>query len=93
MSVVLTSEEEKLQNEQLIGSKAKHAYEEFIYNFCKEKRDLLFQNFQALPLTAEREMMEVKRMLAAVDTLEDEIITIINTGKLATKQLEKEVKH
>ena len=93
MSAVLTEQEERLQNEQLIGNKAQHAYDQFIKEFCETKRQILFDNFRTLPLTAEVEMMEVKRMLAAVDTLEDDILTVITTGKLATKTLNKEVKH
>jgi hypothetical protein len=38
--------------------------------------------------------MEVKRMLFAVDTLEADIMTVIETGKMASISLnEKEVKH
>ena len=90
----VTSEmDEKLQNEQLLGNNAQHAYNNFIKSFCDSKREALFDSFRQLPLTAELEMMEVKRMLAAVDTLESEVLTIIETGKLASMTLEKEVKH
>ena len=91
--IVLTAEEEQLQNEQMLGNSAQHAYDTFIKDFCQRKRELLFESFRALPLSAELEIAEVKRMLAAVDTLDDEIKTVIETGKLATTALGKEVKH
>tara|TARA_R110000803_G_scaffold98227_1_gene166376 strand:- start:107 stop:388 length:282 start_codon:yes stop_codon:yes gene_type:complete len=93
MSAVLTAKEEQLQNEQMLGNSAQHAYDDFIREFCEAKREALFDSFRQLPLTAELEMMEVKRMLAAVDTLEGDILTVINTGKMASITLDKEVKH
>lgn len=93
MSAVLTAKEEQLQNEQMLGNSAQHAYDDFIRAFCEAKREALFDSFRQLPLTAELEMMEVKRMLAAVDTLEGDILTVINTGKMASITLDKEVKH
>jgi hypothetical protein len=93
VSTVLTAQEEQLQNEQLLGGKAQHAYDDFIRAFCNEKRQLLFDSFRQLPLTAELELMEIKRMLTAIDTLEGDILTVINTGKMASMTLNKEVKH
>ncbi len=87
---------DKLKNEQLRGSRAEHAYEEFIRPFIEEKQQILFAAFNDLPMTAEKELMEVKRMLYAVNSLDDEIVSIINTGKMASKLLtesENEVTH
>lgn len=94
MSSVPTAEQDQLSMEQLRGGKAQHAYDEFIKAFCEEKRQILFQNFADLPMTAEADLMEVKRMLFAVDTLEADILNVIETGRLASISLnEKEVKH
>lgn len=93
MSAVLTPEEEQLTNEQVRGNAAEQSYERFIKVFVEQKRMLLFESFCALPLTAEAELMEVKRMLAAIDTLDTEIKSIILTGKMASETLNKEVKH
>jgi len=93
MSAVLTELEERLQEEQRLGNAAQHAYDNFIKGFVQEKQQLLFEAFEALPLTAELEMMEVKRMLTAVGTLNDEIKTIIATGKMASEMIKQEVKH
>jgi len=84
MTTVTTEQEEKLQNEQIRGNAAQHAYDQFIKGFVESKREALFDAFRALPLTAEANLMEVKRMLYAVDTLEQDIITVIETGKMAS---------
>ena len=88
------AEKEQLENEQIAGNAASHAYNQFIKGFVEEKRQTLFQAFRNLPLTAEDNLMEVKRMLFAVDTLEQDILTVIDTGKLASTALnEQGAKH
>lgn len=74
--------------EEQIGAESQKVYDSYIRGFCDEKRKTLFNAFRDLPLTAENELMEVKRMLYAIDTLEADIITKIETGKMATKSLE-----
>ncbi len=85
---------DKLSIEQLLGGKAKKAYDDFINEFCENKRLALFDSFRNLSLTDTENLMEVKRMLFAVDALESDILTVIETGKLASITLnEQEVKH
>ena len=85
---------DKLENEQILGNNAKRAYEGYIKEFCEAKRMSLFMTFSELPLSADKELMETKRMLFAIDTLELEITTQIDTGKMATMALNnEEVKH
>ena len=90
------TEDQKVQlsNEQLLGGKAKTSYDDFIQDFCEQKRLAVFQAFRDLPLTDTENLMEIKRMLFAVDALESDILTVIETGKMASMVLiEKEVKH
>ena len=77
-------QQEQLDNEVYLADKAKQAYGSFIEDFVEQKRFSLFAAFRELPLTAEKELMEVKRMLFAVDQLESEILTVMNTGKMAS---------
>jgi hypothetical protein len=93
--VILTEEQlEQLTNEQLLGGKAQRAYDEFIGPFIQEKKLVLFTSFCNLPLTDTDRLMEVKRMMFAIETLESEINNVIETGKLASITLnEEEVKH
>ena len=90
------TEDQKVQlsNEQLLGGKAKNSYDDFIQDFCEQKRLAVFQAFRDLPLTDTENLMEIKRMLFAVDALESDILTVIETGKMASITLnEQEVKH
>ena len=94
MSSVTTEEEAKLQNEQLLGNRAQIAYDQFIHQFIEDKRMSLFMAFSNLALTDTENLMEVKRMLFAIDALDTEILTVIDTGKMASMSLnEEEVKH
>lgn len=80
-------QQEQLEREQTSGNEATHAYEGYIKDFCQSKRESLFMAFSELPLTAEKELMEIKRMSFAIDTLENEILSVIQTGHLATTSL------
>lgn len=85
-------QQEQLDNEVRLADRAKHAYKEFIEDFVEQKRFSLFAAFRELPLTAEDDLMEVKRMLFAVDQLESEIKTVMYTGKMAAITLAERAK-
>jgi broad specificity phosphatase PhoE len=84
------AEIEQYEREVDLGARAGRAYDDFIKEFVEEKREILFDNFRALPLTDETSLMEVKRMSYALDTLENEIKTVIETGRLAGISLSEE---
>lgn len=69
------------------ADKAKRSFDDFINPFIKEKRTVLFEAFQSISITDVDDLLEVKRQLMAIDALDDEIQTIINTGKMAMKSL------
>lgn len=85
-------QKEQLDNEVHLADKAKQAYKSFIEDFVEQKRFSLFASFRELPLTADKELMEIKRMLFAVDQLESEILTVMNTGKMASITLAERAK-
>jgi len=94
MTELTDTQKDQLSNEQLLGGKAQRSYDEYIQEFCEQKRLSLFDSFRNLSLTDAENLMEVKRMLFAIDALESEILTVIETGKLASISLNKqEVKH
>ena len=82
-------EQEQLENEQLLGNRAQRAYDEFIKPFIEDKRRILFEAFQAIRISDTDDLMEVKRMLSAIDALDIEIRTVIDTGKLASESLKQ----
>lgn len=85
--MMIEEHREQFENEQMLGKKAKAAYEAYIKDFCQLKRESLFMVFSELPLGATEELMNVKRMLFAIDTLENDILLQMETGHLATVSL------
>ncbi|RKY42337.1 MAG: hypothetical protein DRP85_03360 [Candidatus Makaraimicrobium thalassicum] len=87
---MLDHEREIYNVELLLAGRASKAYELFFKDFLEKKRATLFEAFQSLGNTDSGGLMEVKRMLHTLNSLEEEINTIINSGKLAQKSLEEE---
>jgi hypothetical protein len=80
-------QKEQLENEVVKGRNSETMYENYVKEFCQLKREALFMAFSELPLSAEEQLMEVKRMLYAIDTLESEIVSEIKTGEMARQAL------
>lgn len=82
--------EQKYQDEVTRGRNARAAYEAFIKDFLEDRKIALFNNFaESNPLDPKgiEVMLETRRMLSAVKLLEQEILTIIQTGDMASKSL------
>ena len=75
------------------GHKAQHAYDYFFKPFLTKKRKILFIAFQDTSARDVEGLMEIKRMMIALDALEQEMQTYINTGKMAEIQLSTNDKH
>lgn len=86
-------EVDQLRQEQIVGARAERAYEEFIKHFINERRKELFNAFQVESVTNPDNLMEIKRMTMALSALEQEILTIIQTGQLASTSLKKMETH
>lgn len=81
--------EDKLRDEIDKGNKASHAMNNFIAPYLATKRITLYENFCNASLDNSEVLFEIKRMNSLLDDIEDEIISVINTGKMATKELAK----
>jgi len=79
---------EQLENEVLRGQRAQRAYDEFIKEFVELKKVILFNNFCSIGVSETEKLQEARRLVTVIEDLEAHIITIINTGKMATKTLE-----
>jgi hypothetical protein len=86
----MTNKEQKaqLENEVALATRAKGAYDTFIREFIGDRRVILFEAFQDLGTSDTKGLMEVKRMLYTLETLENDIKTIIDTGRMASKTIE-----
>lgn len=80
---------EQFEKERDLGMKAEKAYNDFISAFIANKRKALFQNFCDISIINTESLMETKRLMTVLDSLEDEILNIITTGKLASRSLEE----
>lgn len=81
------AELEKLKSEQARGSDAERTLNRFIKPFIEEKRLVLFEAFQEVSVTEIEKLLEIKRQLLVVNALEQEMQSIIDTGRMATKTL------
>ena len=87
----MTPEElDRLRSEETKGHNAEKAYEQFIGPFVIEKRLVLFEAFKEISVENEKALMECKRQLLAIESLNDDITTIIDTGKMARKSIAEE---
>ena len=80
--------DDRIEEELQFGRVAQKAYDTFIKGFIAKKRDTLYDNFLSAGIDQVAELQEVKRIMSVLDTMEDDIMTIINTGKMATKMKE-----
>lgn len=81
--------ENQLNDEITTGRNAQRAYDSFIKSFVLDKRAVLFTAFQDVSIVEAEALQEIKRQLIVLETLDQEILTIIETGDLAKKQLNK----
>lgn len=77
---------DKLDDEIRLGGKAQRAYDEYILPFIVAKRQALFLNFCDAKNSDITTMQEAKRMNSVLDSLENQIMTDIDTGKMAIVQ-------
>ena len=78
---------EILKQEDYLGTKAETAYNTFIKSFIIGKRQDLFNNFCDASISDTEVLLEAKRLVKVLDQLESEILTVIETGKLARTTL------
>ena len=79
---------EQLENEVLRGQRAQRAYDEFIKEFVELKRVILFNNFCSVSVSETEKLQEARRLVTVLGDLESDILSVINTGKMAAKTLE-----
>lgn len=81
---------DRLRDEVDKGNKAAHAMNNFIAPYIASKRITLYENFCIASISDPEVLLEIKRMHSILDDIEDEINSVINTGKMATKSLDSQ---
>lgn len=80
--------EAKLRQEVARANEYAEVLDKYIKPFIEEKRVILFQAFQDTPVGQVEALKDIKCQLTAINALESHFKEFINTGKLATKDLE-----
>lgn len=78
---------EKLNEEVDLANRAEHAYTLFIKPFIQRKKDQLFEAFEATAISDTESLKEIKLMSVALSALDSEILSVIDTGKMASLSL------
>jgi len=82
---------QQLLNEVQRGDKAQKAYDFFISGFIDSKKALLFDKFKTISIGQPDNILEIKRMVITIEQLDDEINSVINTGKMAAITLSQNI--
>lgn len=69
------------------GKKASKAYNIFLEKFIDDKRAQLYQAFRDTSLEDVNKLTEIKRLDLALASIENEVFSVIETGRLASISL------
>ena len=86
---MLDQAEAKLQAEVAKAGEIQGIMDSYLMPFILEKRQILFDAFQSVPVANVDTLKDIKMQLTAINSLEAHFREFITTGKLAEKQLEK----
>ena len=91
----MTEEQDILTEELAIGKGAQKAYNTFFKPFIIARRAMLFDQFAQADVNNMEQLKNIKLMALALDALEAELETYIQTGKMAEMQLDQtdKIKH
>ncbi len=87
--MMLDPEVAKLQSEVAKGDEYENIFNSYMKPFIEEKRQVLFELFQTIPVGNVEALKDVKLQLTAINSLQAHFQEFMNTGKLARTQLEK----
>lgn len=76
-----------LEDEVSKGRQAKQAYDIFIKGYIEDKKYSIFTNFCEGSSIDPDFLSECKRLMILLNNMEQQVLTIIETGELASKTL------
>ena len=80
----------KLQAEVAKGDEYQRIFDSYVGPFIAEKKQVLFEAFQATPVGNVDSLKDIKLQLTAINSLEAHFKEFMTTGRLAKMSLEKE---
>lgn len=87
---MLDPEIAKLQSEVAKGDEYQRIFDSYVCPFIAEKKQVLFEAFQATPVGNVEALKDIKLQLTAINSLEAHFKEFMTTGYLAKMSLEKE---
>lgn len=75
------------------GHRAKQAYDGYIAGFVEKYKGHLLNHFLQVHSGDMDTIMEIKRLLTALATMEQEVLNDIDSGRMAEKQLATDPRH
>lgn len=82
----------RLQQEADLGQRAQHVYDLYLEDFIKRLEGELYQKFLACPPDQE-DLLTLKQLTMALSALKERVLSDIDGGKVALKQLSEATKH
>ena len=86
---MLDPEVAKLQAEVATADEYQRVFDSYVGPFIAEKKQVLFEHFQTIPVGNVEALKDIKLQLTAINSLQAHFQEFMNTGKLARTQLEK----
>lgn len=80
----------KLENEVDLSRDVRKLKKSFLDEFFRDKEKLLFEHMKNLPLGSVDDLVEIHHQLKSLNALQVEIQSVIDTGKMAQMELDKE---
>jgi hypothetical protein len=80
-------EEMQLVKEVELATRAKQAFDLYFKDFFEEKEAIIIEAFRSAPVGDSAVLMNIHLMYKALDAHKHDILTKIETGKMATVQL------
>ena len=80
----------QLRNEARLGRLAKQSYDGFVKGFLKNKIDTLVAEFLSTEPDDKERLAEIRRMTLAIEALENDFLSEIQTGEMAARQLNED---
>lgn len=77
----------QLNQEIESGKRASKAYDIFLRQFIDDKREQLYQAFRDNSLEDINKLADIKRLDLALASIENEVFSVIETGRLASISL------
>ena len=87
-----SEQQARLQADVDLGQRAQHVYDLYLDDFIKRLEQELYQRFLSCP-PDQVALLSLKQLTMALGTLKERVLSDIDGGKVALKQLSEATKH